>query len=359
MLEYRLIMGWVLGLLPAIIVIQHAIYLRLSRKRFQGTDTGLNDRMAFLRPAWQLARTQDDIDFSYFGLLARYGVPAILVAGITIMWVSILPEGAMQADVQSMTTAGTLGLIGAYAYTLLTLGQRYFRRDITSGIVVWCAVTLAFGPLLAGTVYYLWNGPKTSTPVSSGVVYFLAGMAPQYVTAFLAEAARRLLQATDGANVTVPRTVPLIQVRGITQSIADRLGEEGLADVCGLAMASPSRLLRNTSFDPRMTLAWIDEALLITTLPGHWQKLEDNGISGAIDLVWYHLEPPAGANAANPPPTVPPGAPPAQERPNLQTLASQSGIDPVILRDVVDRMFEDAQVQLVWVLYQKDSEETH
>src|SRR6516225_1413570 len=114
MLEYRLIMGWVLGLLPAIIVIQHAIYLRLSRKRFQGTDTGLNDRMAFLRPAWQLARTQDDIDFSYFGLLARYGVPAILVAGITIMWVSILPEGAMQADVQSMTTAGTLGLIGAY-----------------------------------------------------------------------------------------------------------------------------------------------------------------------------------------------------------------------------------------------------
>ena len=129
-------------------------------------------------------------------------------------------------------------------------------------------------------------------------------------------------------------------------------------------MASPNRLLRNTSYDARQILSWIDEALLVTTLPRNWQKLEDNGITGAIDLVWYHVNP-APAAPADPAPIVVPPAPPhvpaapAPGRPSLQTLATQTGIDVGILRDVVDRLFEDAQVQLVWVLYQKDSHEVN
>jgi hypothetical protein len=356
-LEHPIIIGWVLSVIPALIVIQHAVYLKLYRKRFQGTDSGLSDRMSFLKPAWERARTQDELDFGLPALLSRYCAPAILVSGISVMWAYVLPENAMREDAPAIIIAALLGLTGAYAYTLLALGQRYFRRDITSGIVVWCAVTLAFGPLLAGVVCYLWNGPKTGATLSGQAVYFLAGMAPQYVTSFIAEAARRLLQSTDGTNVTVPRTVPLIQVRGITQGIADRLGEEGIANVHSLAMASPNRLLRNTSFDPRMILSWIDEALLIAVLPQNWQKLEENGVTGAIDLVWYHLAPKSGAAVAKPQNLVP--ADPAQPSAgrSIQALSAKSGMEEAILRDAIDRMFEDAQVQLVWVLYQKDSEE--
>jgi hypothetical protein len=79
MLHHELIAGSMLGLLPAIIIFLHAIFLRVSRKRFRGTDDELGYQMEFLRPAWQRARTQDEIDFSAFGLLSRY--PAFRTTG--------------------------------------------------------------------------------------------------------------------------------------------------------------------------------------------------------------------------------------------------------------------------------------
>src|SRR5204863_5968906 len=84
-----------------------------------------------------------------------------------------------------------------------------------------------------------------------------------------------------------PRTIPLIQLRGITQSIAERLGEEGIQDVSGLAYANPLKLLRNTPYDWRQVVNWMDEALLMVNLPDGWEQLEKIGITGSIDLAWY------------------------------------------------------------------------
>ncbi len=93
----------------------------------------------------------------------------------------------------------------------------------------------------------------------------------------------------SGAATAAPigRSVPIGQVRGIVPQVEDRLAEEGILDVSSLAMADPHRLLRNTNYDPRTILNWIDEALLILTLPKNWQDLEMEGITGAIDLASY------------------------------------------------------------------------
>ena len=81
-----------------------------------------------------------------------------------------------------MLTALRLGFAGAYAYTILTLGQRNFQRDITSGVAIGSAVTLAFGPVLAGVIASVWHGPKEADiSWEIGTVYFLAGLAPRYV----------------------------------------------------------------------------------------------------------------------------------------------------------------------------------
>ena len=80
------------------------------------------------------------------------------------------------------------------------------------------------------------------------------------------------------------RTTPLTRIRGINTAIEERLGEEGIENVEMLASVEPIRLLRDTPFDLRNILWWIDEALLMMYVPQRWQLLEEQGITGAIDL---------------------------------------------------------------------------
>jgi hypothetical protein len=214
-------------------------------------------------------------------------------------------------------------------------------------------------------------------------------VAPRYVASVVEEAARRLL-SSGGATVRAPRTLPLTAIRGITADIEARLDEEGIVDAYGLAMANPNRLLRNTSFDARQIVSWMDEALLIYNVP-YWEKLETDGITGVIDLAAYHIEPdeedaetprPLPQNRvavpiANPPvppaPVVPaagpgnpatpvadhgaPRQPEARVPPDIAALAARIQADGQQLMDIIERVYQDAQVQQVWVLYQSDSNE--
>ena len=86
------------------------------------------------------AQIQEAIDFEAGSvILSRYLLPAApLVGGLCILqWSLVLPGIALEAaeaSAKQLATAALFGLVGSYSYILLTLGQRYFRRDITSGI---------------------------------------------------------------------------------------------------------------------------------------------------------------------------------------------------------------------------------
>lgn len=240
------------------------------------------------------------------------------------------------------------GLAGAYIYALLYLGKRTFRSDITPGAANWVAVTMAAGPVLAGAVAtFLRTKDAADVPLSYQSVLFFSGFAPRVVAEYVEGVVRRNYFG-QGARPTSGRVVALTDVRGVGLEVHERLAEEGIDDATALAMADPLRLLRNTSFDKRQIVGWIDNAILVTTLPEGWRALEAQGISGAIDLAWYCD------------PDEPPTANPAQDRPvgaAITRLADAARMDAGVLRDVCQRLWQDSQVRLLWVLYQLEYDE--
>lgn len=349
--------GCVLALLPAVMIFQHAVFLRLVRMPFRTTKTSngysnheqegaqkavdqMNSQMKSpgnknLTPIFAEARQNSNRYFSPSTLAIRYGTPAVAVALVGIIAFFLLfvnNSGTSDPNIN----AARLGAAGAYVYVLLYLGHRNFRHDVTSGGAMWCAVSLAVGPVLAWAISHFSHiDLQTDSSVrkegmSSELIYFAAGLLPRHVASFVEEAIRRIWVSPSSMNAAAPRTMPITQVKGITTGIAERLAEEGILDLYALANADPLRLIRNTSFDKRQIISWIDEAILISVLPEQWQALEKEGFTGANDL--------AGLTPANT---------------DLKSLSKRAKFDNVsILAGIVDRLTRDAQRRLIYVLYQ-------
>jgi hypothetical protein len=250
-------------------------------------------------------------------------------------------------NVKQVLRGVRLGAIGAYVYVLLELGRRTFRHDVTGASAMWCLVTLVLGPTLAGVVSLFWRigAPPTDGWWGSGVVLFFAGFAPRRVIAAIEQAALQMLKMSGQSGVVESRLIPLTKIRGIGSQIEDRLSEEGILDVNSLAAAEPVRLVRNTAFDMRLILSWIDEAILMVTLPKGWEALELEGVTGAVDLAWYYEQM-------------------FDEKKNLKdlnqtpipALAKKADIQPENLAATIQRLYEDTQVQYIWALYDRFTE---
>jgi hypothetical protein len=389
--------SWMLGLLPALLVAYQAFYLWLSKP--QKTDGQPSDQSPERQEAYTRMNEAIETQYAPETLFIRYGLPAALlgIIGIVILNVLVKPGAFLSLltlgvdtlridpdNVRRILLGLRLGAVGAYVYVLLELGRRTFRHDVTGASAMWCLVTLVLGPVLSGTVALLWrlNAPAPDDPNwwAGGVVLFFAGFAPRRVIAAIAQAAVQLLKIGGANGVAPTRQIPLSQVRGIGPSIEDRLSEEGIEDVNSLASAEPVRLYRNTSFDLRQILNWIDEAILIVTLPRNWQTLEEEGITGAIDLAWYqrYLEPepetPIGigtlpislekGSGTNAPPATgnslvasvqsdqPETARLAPEPSGpIEKLADKVRMDRDNLEKTIRRLSEDRQLLDIWALY--------
>ena len=334
--------GWGLGLLPASIILNHALYLWLVRAQAIRPDAESDESKAeHKRLLKARAIVTSDIK-NYFGgvpLAIRFGIPIVLNAVVGLMLVHVLWHLPQYLGSMPVTHKGVMaGALGAYLYCVFQLGQRNLQHDITSGFGIWCAVQLAVGSVLGGAIFTVWTGKSPVESTDSLVVPFLAGFSLRLVTSAARGAAQRLW---GGGNVATVRTLPLTALRGIDGAIADRLNEEGIYDVYGLAMSDPVRLLRNTAFDKRQIASWIDEALLMSFLPKSWEDLENNSITGAIDLAWewaqYDEEREPAAKS--------------QKQTTLQELAKRANISTDVLIDLTERLYEDAQVVRIWALY--------
>src|SRR4029079_10574670 len=136
-------------------------------------------------------------------------------------------------------------------------------------------VSLLLGPLVAGTVALVFRiqlGKQDQWALGTGL--FFSGFAPLRVVAVIEQSALQLLKAGDG-RARESRLVPLGRLRGIDEATEARLAEEGISDVHSLAFADAIRLVRNTAFDLRQIVAWMDEALLLVYAPKAWSSLEE------------------------------------------------------------------------------------
>jgi len=352
--EYRWEM--LVGLLPALMVVYQAFYLWLSQpKEIRGDDVPAPDQTSL---KWEALRRANSSVSGHFGLrtlFIRYCLPAVLlgIAGILVVGVvtqpdiffSIVTTARPGGSIEKMFLGIKLGAAGAYVFVLLELGRRTFHRDVTGASAMWCLVTMILGPVLAATVAVLWrmDGPQATGSWSAGIILFFAGVAPKRVIAAIEQAAMELLKLGSQPVVVANRLIPLSEIRGITPQVEDRLNEEGIYDVKSLATAEPVRLVRNTSFDLIQILSWIDEALLIVTLPRYWEALEERGITGAIDLAWYQdqlADPNQGVAIL----------------PEITDMANDMKMPVDSLRSTIRRLNEDTQVLYVWALYNKFTE---
>jgi hypothetical protein len=211
---------------------------------------------------------------------------------------------------------------------ILLLTDRAFRRDVTTGVATWTSATVVLGPLTGGAAALLLldgAGPPDASSFTRDAVFFVSGMLPRQFATFVQSQVRRMFQS--GAPTSM-RTLPLTTLRGIGPDVESRLDEEGIHDVVALAYASPHQLIRSTHYSPRQIVDWIDEAMLISTVPQHWEALEKVGVTGAMDLAWYE-----------------------DHKDSQKALATAAQIDPTLLADVVTRMWEDAQVRDLYALY--------
>jgi hypothetical protein len=371
---------YVLSVIPAALIAQHAVYLAHMKNPFSNQGRGLtkiDDK--FLPNNFQngLAQAQRMSEL-YFGLSSlsfRFGLPAVLILFLVGIFGDELYRSPPAWIVSDFIRGAQYGGAGGYVYVLLYLTRRNFRHDITSGAAVWSVVNLVLGVLLGGVVALLWKTQGNPQGFSSAVIYFGAGLAPRHMASVLEEAAKRLVRSPDD-KIQAPgaRIKPLTALRGITAPIAERLEEEGIEDVYGMAMTDPTRLMRNTSFDQRQIVAWIDEAILVSTLPNSWEALEALGITGAIDLAWYGDCDEVDSNSAERSAATemvkggggggsPDGAKLRSTSAasgtvplELKSLADAAKINPDTLWDTVQRFYWDGQVQLIWVLYQIGAE---
>lgn len=367
---------WLFASLPAVILATHAAFLYLVRSRLvpQRSDENREKTKRILAVSKEQRSFDSLVDageryFTLEALLLRYIVPAFFVFALPlcasnaiVKWMTFMADARCPGDAgaaglcqmlavavhgahptvvaeevvnlpASVMFGAACGLAGAYVYVLLYLGRRAFRFDITPGAATWSAVTLAIGPMFAGFLgpYVIPRGAPDVTDLQRASVLFFAGFSPRIVVTFLGELVQRFFSSSSAANAMPSRTIPLNQVKGITYESAERLSEEGIEDANQLAMADPYRILRNTSFDKRQLLRWLDCAILMTKLPESYPALERRGIAGAMDLVWYVLD--------------------DARKDDLKTLAADAKMDATGLYDVALRLADDPQFQLVRVLY--------
>lgn len=337
----------IVGLLPAVLVLQHGLYLLASKPYLIASVRPSNkDDEAVQRdferdaPYRQKAQAEADRQFGFQSVAFDYFVPTLLTAGVGVISMLYAIPGANPGAEESLATNGVVwGSFGAYVYVLMMLGERTFQRDITPGAAIWSSVQLVLGPILGGLLGTGVLDNLAAGDVSKHILYFFAGLGPRPLVNFIQQIVRNALSR---GNVAKVRSIPLQTIRGIDQRIEDRLFEEGITDGYLLAMANPIRLHRTTPFDLRQIVSWIDECILYAVLPARTaETIQESGICGAMDLAYYwEMREPANPPAN--PETVP-----------LLILAERLHLeDTQMLRDVVRRLYEDSQVRLIWSLYQ-------
>lgn len=284
--------------------------------------------------------------------VTHFAIPALLLGVVGLGAVSLaisapqVPE--IPADIHVLFQRGLRwGVAGAFVYVLIEFGSRLFRGDLTVGAATWAIATLIVGPALAALLAVGWKlEPTGQTQWQICAVLFFAGLAPRRVVSIVESAALQLLKA-QGTPTAPPKITPLTNLRGISPELAARLREENIDDVSALAYADPIRLVQSLPYDLRQVVDWIDEALLATILPKHYDALLDRGSTGAIDLAWRWLN--ASIVEVDGEWQIKPDNSTAPD--SFLNLAGGNAADATAIYEAAALLFYEEQVCLLWVMY--------
>jgi hypothetical protein len=283
----------VVALLPLLLVLYHSANLWAGAPGIGIPKTGRQDALPSKggrSPQAVIDRVQLFYHWETIG--SRYVVPALLlplVGAVAFAIASKRPDLTPPPLLRYLEGgAFEYGLLGAYLYIFLELGRRSVRHDITQTTVIWCLITLVIGPPFAAALPYVFGGgdhPQANYGLwNQKAVWIFAGYSPRILFQTLIQGVLKAL-GNDSSSVQATRQLPLSLVQGIGVDEAERWAEEGIKDVHALGCAEPVRLMRDTRFDNWRIISWIDQAIVISTVPEPiWRALIRRGFQGATDL---------------------------------------------------------------------------
>ncbi len=283
---------WLLiaSLLPAVLVLNHALSVQWlppkggDPKEVPPPPAGGGQSVDANATALLEVQKLIQQEYSPWAIGINYYLPtfALAVAGLVVALLACQPPNCCGPIDPKLLDGLRFGALGAYVYVLMTLCERSFRDDISPGLAQWSAGQLILGPLLGGVLATVLLPSTTLSQFSQQVLYFVAGLAPRQLLAFIGDTATRFF--ANNNEVRVKASIPLSAIGGITTRVEDRLFEEGIEDTYQLAMSNPIRLTRDTPYEMAQLADWIDRAQLHATLPDGASRLQALGIRGATDL---------------------------------------------------------------------------
>lgn len=238
----------------------------------------------------------------------------------------LVREGLGPPLVPGIPDAVKFALLGSFFWTVWSLARGYGATDLVPTTFIWMVVryvlAVAIG-LLAGLVF---------AEAYAGLGAFVLSSVPVQETMRFLRA--RLARVAPG--VTFHEGHPALEkLQGMERPTIDKLETLGISTTQELAYADPLDLLFKINVPPKVLMDWMDQALLYNYLGESTTQLRVRGIRGAIELAALRdgLEAP-------------------QDTPQLvASMAQALGVSHVELRNLVENIYFDNQVQLVWKIW--------
>lgn len=276
-----------IALLPFLLVLYHS--LNLWRRRLV-----LPEDANVLHEVASLAASIKE-HYGWKAIVARYVLPAALIPIVGLVEFRLIYDSQLLLGLSSVQRLVPFeyGLAGAYFFVFLEFGKRSVRNDITPVSILWCLITLTIGPALASLIPSVFEGTLQGS-WNDRALWIFAGYSPRLVFRTLSHGVVKSLHVETGV-IQEERKIPLGRICGIGPEEMERLAEEGIKDAHALACVEPVRLMRDTRFDNWSILSWLDQALLLSSIPENiWRELLKQGYWGATDVkILVRKEPPS------------------------------------------------------------------
>lgn len=217
---------------------------------------------------------------------------------------------ANQGIVINSIVSAAYAFLGAFIWSSTNIIRRLIFADLTPYVYYSAGIRILLATLVA--VLFAFILPDF---VGNGlpVVAFLTGMFPERVLHFLIEKYRDIV-----GDRLVERELALERIDGISMAHKERLQEIGIDNAQNLASYSLTELLKRTPFESREVLDWMGQAKLILYVRNNIDAFRAIGIRSAFDL--FKGE---------------------KSKEELQALASQSNLNPVMVGLVYEQILND------------------
>jgi len=232
-----------------------------------------------------------------------------------------------------------MAFLGVVIFNYSNMFRRLYVWDVTTPVFwnalyrTWLVLAVAAVLRLSSASMLPTDNVAKSIQIGLPATFFIIGFIVNEMVVMLMTRARRYFQ------IERPKVdeLPLSLIQGINFWHEYRLEEEGVENIQNLATCDVIDLAFATRYNLRTLLDWVDQAILVHRMGEKATKLRAEGfISGAIDMAWAA---PLNTNG---------------DHKLADQIAKTVESDPLYVSTLMNGLFQDTQVHVLWKLWQSD-----